>query len=415
MNTKSVVAAVKKPRATPKTVVKKPKATPKVAKAAKAVVKKPKATKAAKAVVKKPKAAKAVPKAAKVAKAAVKKSIRGGAGSRSSNGTKALIGGVFSASASAKRIGRAFSRFTGKTPSNAVAPMPTSVSPINIEKKGRLDFLKSMRPSPSVLLDIIKDTYISYMDNLITVEYITAYDLLVLIEIIAFNLNTFFEDFLYYYPTIKFKGDEYANDDNLLTYQSKFVRLIENIRRYIQNLRLGGLDIGIPYFRNKYLDPSTIVYSGILDGTQEGIEGYKRSTLNFFTNELIISLDELLEQHKEYSHYRRHYKQKGINIGDFFLLVGNRSIYLHNIMTDLNDILQQFFKHIQSIGINEGVGALDEKKKEYMRVVKDTAKENLRIISSYPYKFNIMIQKQEQEQEQDIERRTANTIFFAEN
>jgi len=427
MNTKSVVAAkvAKVAKAVPKAtkaVLKVAKAVPKVAKAvpkvAKAVPKVAKAVpKVAKAV---PKVAKAVPKAAKVAKAAVKKSIRGGAGSSSSNGTKALIGGVFSASASAKRIGRAFSRLTGKTPSNAVAPMPTSVSPINIEKKGRLDFLKSMRPSPSVLLDIIKDTYISYMDNLIRDEYITAYDLLVLIEKIAFNLNTFFEDFLYNYPTIKFKGNKYVNDDNLLTYQSKFVELIDIIRRYIHNLHLGGLDIAIPYFRNKgYLDPSTIVYSGILDGTQEGIEGYKKSPLNFFTNELIISLDELLEQHEEYSHYRRNYKKKGINIGEFLLFVDNSSIYLHNIMTDLNDILQQFFKHIQSIGINEGVGALDEKKIEQSRkdikLVKDTATENFRIISSYPYKFNSLIKKKEQESNEDIERRSVNARFFAQN
>ena len=371
MNTKSISAVVKKPRATPKAVVKKPKATPK------AVVKKPKAT--PKAVVKKP----------KVAKAVVKKPIRGGVGSRSSNGTKALIG-------------RVFTRLTGRTPSNAVAPMPTSVSPINIEKKGRLDFLKRIRPSPSALLDKIKDTYISYMDNLLGVEYITAYDLLVLIDTIAFNLNTFFEDFLYYYPTIKFKGNKYVDDD-LLTYQSKFVRLIENIRRYLHNLHLGGKYIAIPYkIYEGNLDPSKIVYSGILDGTQEGIEGYKRSPLNFFTNKLIISLDELLEQHKEISHYRRDYKQKNINIGDFLCFVGNSSIYLHNIMTDLNDILQQFFKHIQSIGINDDL-------------VKDTAKENLRVISSYPYKWNLLIQAQKQEGEEDIERRSANARFFAQN
>jgi hypothetical protein len=257
------------------------------------------------------------------------------------------------------------------------------------------------------------------MENLIRNEYITAYDLLVLIEKIAFNLNTFFEDFLYYYPTIKFKGDKYVDDDNLLTYQSKFVKLIENIRHYIHNLKLGGRDIAIPYYVNGYSDPSTIVYSGILDGTQEGIEGYKKSPLNFFTNELIISLDKLLEQHTEYSHYRKYYKQKEINIGEFLLFVGNNSIYLHNIMTDLNDILQQFFRHIQSIGINDDVGALEKEKivqsRKYIKLVNDTAKENLRIISFYPYKFNIMIEAQKQEGNEDIKRRWDTAHFFDQN
>jgi len=440
MNTKSVVAkpkvakaakaVVKKPKAMPKVakaVVKKPRAVPRAAKAvvkkpkvAKAVVKKPKATpKVAKAVVKKPKAVPKAAKAAKAAKAVVKKPIRGGVRSRTSNNLRTSFSGVLSATAS--RIRSTFSRGQRRTPSNAVAPSNAVVAPIAIEKEVRLTKLKRMlRPPPNFLLDKIKDTYISYMNKLIDVGFITVYDLLVLIETIATDLNAFFEDFLYYYPTIIFKDNKYASNiysRGLLTYQSKFVRLIENIRHYIHDLKSGGgHDIGIPYYRSRYegyLDASTIVYNGILDGTQEGIEGYKKSPLNFFTNELILSIDG------RYSSYISEYKRKNLYFGRLLVFVGENPIEFNTIIMELNVILQQFFSHIQSIGINEGISALDEEKieqsRKYIKLVKDTATENLRIISSYPYKFNLLIEEKEREGRKDIKRRSENARFFAQN
>ena len=67
------------------------------------------------------------------------------------------------------------------------------------------------------------------------------------------------------------------------------------------------------------------------------------------------------------------------------------------MMIKLNEILQEFFGHIQSMEINKGEMALDKEKIEYMRVVKNTATINLNIISSYPYKLNLIIQEKKQE------------------
>jgi hypothetical protein len=54
-------------------------------------------------------------------------------------------------------------------------------------------------------------------------------------------------------------------------------------------------------------------------------------------------------------------------------------------MIELNEILQEFFEHIQHMEINEGVSVLDENKlkqnREYIKVVKETAIVNLRIIT----------------------------------
>ena len=359
MNTKSIVAVVKKPKIAPK--------------AAKAVVKKPKiAPKAAKAVVKKPKIA---PKAAKAAKAVVKKPIRGGAGSKAESRIGASIRRIFSASA--RRIGSTFLRLQRKTPSNAVVA-PTNLSPTAIVKGERLYILKRVRPSPSVLLDVIKDTYISYMNKIIEKKF-TAYDLLVLIDIIAFNLNTFFEDFLYNQSTIKFKVNMKmkAYADDLLTYQSKFVKLIQDIRYYIH--KFGVSYKNKPKRGEEYFDASTIVYNGILDGTQEGIEGYyAKSRLNFFTNRLILDIESLdsLDKFK--------LKQK-IYFGSFASVNDNLLIEFNILMIELNEILQEFFEHIQHMEINEGVSVLDENKlkqnREYIKVVKETAIVNLRIIT----------------------------------
>ena len=413
MNTKSIVAAVKKPKAAPKVakaVVKKPKAAPKVAKA---VVKKPKAT---------PKVAKAVVKKPKVAKAVVKKPISGGVGSKAKSSIGATIRGVLSASAS--RIRRTFSR-QGKTPSNAVVPtnlsptttgllprqqgntpsnavVPTSLSPITIEREAQLDFLKSMRPLPQILLDKIKDTYISYMDELLKNKFITAYDLLVLIDAIATDLNKFFEDFLYYYPTIIFKGNKKAYAYDLLTYQSKFVRLIENIRYYINRLGISYHTVkprkGDLYFikGDLYFEPSTIVYNGILDGTRtKGM--YERKRLNFFTNKLIITLDEL----NKLDPYYRRLLNDNIYFGRLLVYVGEEPIEFDKIIIELNEILLDFFGHIQSMEINEDKSAQEDDKikqsSKYIELVKKTARENYKIINWKGNALQSAIQLQIQE------------------
>ena len=238
----------------------------------------------------------------------------------------------------------------------------------------------SVRPSPSALLDNIRDTYISSMDNLINRRF-TAYDLIVLIYIIAYNLNTFFEDFLYNHPTIKFKVNKdmkaYYTDD-LLKYQSKFVKLIQDIRHYIHKF-------GVSYKKkpkkgDEYFDASTIVYNGVLDGTQKGIEeNYAKSPLNFFTNKSILSLEEI---NNLPPFYRRALNDK-IYLGSFASVNDNLIVGLNGITIELNEILQDFFFHIQSIGIKDGVvGALDEEK-EYIKDVKATAINNYRIISNF--------------------------------
>ena len=357
MNTKSVVAVVKKPKVVPKVakaVVKKPKATPKVAKA---VVNKPKAT-------------------LKVVKAVVNKPIRGGGMNRAS------IRGLFSATG---RIGRGlFSRLQGRTPSNAV--VPTNLSPTTIERGVQLDFLKSMRPLPNILLDKIKDTYISYMDKLLENKLITAYDLLVLIDTIATDLNNFFEDFLYYYPTIIFKSNKKAYADDLLTYQSKFVRLIENIRYYINRLGISYHTVkpqkGDLYFKkgDLYFEPSTIVYNGILDGSRtKGM--YERKRLNFFTNKLIITLKEL----NNLDPYYKRALNDNIYFGRLLVYVGEDPIQFDKIIIELNEILQEFFGHIQSIEINEDKSMQEDDKirqgSKYIELVKKTARENFKIIN----------------------------------
>ena len=413
MNTKSIVAAVKKPKAAPKVakaVVKKPKATPKTAKA---VVKKPKAA---------PKAAKAVVKKPKIAKAVVKKPISGGVGSKAKSSIGAIIKGVLSASA--RRIGRTFSR-QGKTPSNAVVPtnlsptttgllprqqgntpsnavVPTNLSPTTIEREAQLDFLKSMRPLPQILLDKIKDTYISYMDKLLENKFITAYDLLVLIDTIATDLNKFFEDFLYYYPTIIFKGNKKAYAYDLLTYQSKFVRLIENIRYYINRLGISYHTVkprkGDLYFikGDLYFEPSTIVYNGVLDGTRtKGM--YERKRLNFFTNKLIITLDEL----NKLDPYYRRLLNDNIYFGRLLVYVGEEPIEFDKIIIELNEILLDFFGHIQSMEINEDKSAQEDDKikqsSKYIELVKKTARENYKIINWKGNALQSAIQLQIQE------------------
>ena len=380
MNTKSIVAAVKKPKA----VVKKPKATPKVAKA---VVKKPKATpKVAKAVVKKPKVAKAAkavvkkPKATpKVAKAVVKKPKRGGSGSEF------------------------FRKMLGfKKTSNAVVPTFSSLTPV-VEEPQKAPVEKCVLQSPSILLEKILDDYKTiFVDKIIAKEF-TVYDLLDLIEKIANNLNKFFEDFLHFYPIVIFKLDEkgrkiyYDDDMEFLKIQDRFVKITCKIRSYIdvlgtmyyQRPRFWSTKF-IKYYPLKehyttqriygtYLDTSKIVYNGILDGTQKGIKDYKRDMLNFFKFYYILKLKDYdmpinspLVLFKEYELYFGD-TIYGKNLDDY--------TDFNTIVTELYEILRDFFRYINFMEINENKGEIDTELKgvceKYIKDAKNAARTNL--------------------------------------
>ena len=241
------------------------------------------------------------------------------------------------------------------------------------------------------------------MDELLKNKFITAYDLLVLIDAIATDLNKFFEDFLYYYPTIIFKGNKKAYAYDLLTYQSKFVRLIENIRYYINRLGISYHTVkprkGDLYFikGDLYFEPSTIVYNGVLDGTRtKGM--YERKRLNFFTNKLIITLEEL---NKLDPYYRRLLNDDNINFGRLLVYVGEEPIEFDKIIIELNKILLDFFGHIQSMEINEDKSAQEDDKikqsSKYIELVKKTARENYKIINWKGNALQSAIEEQIQE------------------
>jgi hypothetical protein len=369
MNTKSIVAVVKKPKVVPraaKAVVKKPKATPKVAKA---VVKKPRATpKAAKAVVKKPKATpKATPRAVpKVAKAVVKKprkynNINGGVGSVNS-GSLANTNGVLAASASRMSNGL----FKIKS-SRAVthAPQVSQNAPIKSDK----------RPSPRELLYKIKD---DYFENFVKKRWdFKVYDLIILVNNMAENLNKFFEDFLLYYPNIIFKYPaNYKHKErlfkrSLLNYQQDHLDILNIIVKYIKK-RISVL---------AYLSLSSKnIYSGVLDGSQEGKTEYDKGKFKFFDSSKLENLPE---------HIKKILKNKKFSFGDdiFFYYFGYRNKgQFYYIAMKLNLILIDFLEHIQLMEINEPVddlyrGALQE----YIQEVKDTAIEILVYFENYKW------------------------------
>ena len=78
------------------------------------------------------------------------------------------------------------------------------------------------------------------------------------------------------------------------------------------------------------------------------------------------------------------YLNDNIYFGSAAVVNDNLIVEFNDIMTELNKILQEFFGHIQSMEINKGIGALDEE--GYIKVVKETAIENYRIINwNYTY------------------------------
>jgi hypothetical protein len=228
-----------------------------------------------------------------------------------------------------------------RTTSNAVVPTSNrqviEETPV-VEEPQKAPIEGCLQQSPSILLKKILDDYKTlFVDKIVPNEF-TVYDLLVLIENIANNLNKFFEDFLHFYPIIIFKVDEkgnktyYDDDMKFLKIQDRFVKINSIIRYYIE--KLGNMYYNKPRFartrfigysllkehytteRNygTYLDTSKIVYNGILDGTQKGIKEYKRAMLNFFKFKYILKLKDYDMKSKFGNNYNEYYEFFDINI-----------------------------------------------------------------------------------------------------
>jgi hypothetical protein len=407
MNTKSVVAVVKKPKVVPraakavpkleKAVVKKPKVAPKVEKA---IVKKPKVEKA---IVKKPKVAKAVvkkPKAAKVAKAVVKKPKA----TPKAVVKKPIKGGVVSGFSIRKMLGL-------RTTSNAVVPTSNrqviEETPV-VEEPQKAPIEGCVQQSPSILLKKILDDYKALFVDKIIPNKFTVYDLLVLIENIANNLNKFFEDFLHFYPIIIFKVDEngnkiyYDDDMKFLKIQDRFVKINSIIRYYIE--KLGNMYYKKPRFWNTkfikyslltehytternygtYLDTSKIVYNGILDGTQKGIKEYKRAMLNFFKFKYILKLNDYDMKANSPLILFMNYE---LYFGDTILSknLGENFDFNIVIVKELYEILQNFFSYIKFMEINKNKGEIDTELKgvceKYIKDATNAANTNLNALN----------------------------------
>jgi hypothetical protein len=393
MNTKSVVAAkvAKAAKAVPKVakavpkvakaVVKKPKVV-KAAKAAKAVVKKPKATpKAAKAVVKKPKAA---PKVAKYAKAFVKKPNvpkAAEAAVKKPRKYNNIRGGVWKSRSSAltsQIYARLFTKKQPAIPSNVVVPLPLmedmeEVSPVAIRSPPNTDAmpvsrisrsttkvrLRDIKPLPNgnlsidlliitVTLNKILEDYKTLFVEKIIVNNLTAYDLITLIDKLKDNLNTFFETFLKYYPTIKFEDEVYLPYfkkivyDGYPSYQYDFIELIIIIGHFIDVKS----EIKLSSLCNVFLDK--------MKG--EIKERYKNEEMKFFKSDL-INYDE----------------KKKIYIG-MLQFIGNsfQQVEVNQIVEKLHYVLHEFFKHIQS-SIILGNTETDEDKRKFIDTVSNSA------------------------------------------
>jgi hypothetical protein len=333
MNTKSVVA---KPRVAPKVVkaakaakavVKKPKAVPK---AAKAVVKKPRAAKAAKVV---PKVAKVVVKKPKVAKAVVKKSLSGSIRSRSD-------GGYF------------FSRR-----SNAVVDE---------------DVLQY--PNPSILLEKILEDFKGKHIS-------TVYNLIELINNMAENLNIFFEDFLHFYPEIRFEYTGVYNKKGLLIYQQYHLDTLSMIVKYVKKIKYYPTFI-LPYYNRP-------IYSGILDGNQKDKKKYSEGNFKFFDSYKLEDLPEHIIKKLKTTIFTY---RKFINYTTYY----DPSSSFENINRNLILILTHFFEHIQLMEINTDMSLDEERNKilqAYIDKVKSTAQPLLEECNKMYTYFNVSVQK----------------------
>jgi hypothetical protein len=318
MNTKSVVAAVKKPKVAKaaKAVVKKPKAVPKATKATKVVVKKPKAV---------PKVAKAVPKVAKAAKATkavVKKprkynNINGGVGSGR--------GSTYSVRLSRK--------------SNAVVDEFPQIQ-------------EETQPlSPRILLKKILDGYKE--GNILSV-----YHLILLINNMAENLNKFFENLLLYYPNIILRYPDDYKKKGVLNYQQYHLDILKIIVAYVRKINYNPSFL-IPYNPN--------IYSVVLDGKE-----YRKGKSKFFHS---YKLEDLPE------HIIIKLQGEEFTFGDIIIynVLYNSAGKYNEIAIKLNLILQLFFVHIYQYMEIQNQDVLDEetlrKCEKYINEVKKAALE----------------------------------------
>jgi hypothetical protein len=245
--------------------------------------------KAAKAVVKKPRVVPKVAKAAKAAKAVVKKP-------RKYNN---IIGGVVSGRDST--YSGVFSR-----KSNAVVDEFQQIQ-------------EETQPlSPSILLKKILDGYKE-------IDILSVYDLILLINNMAENLNKFFEDFLLYYPNIIFRYPDDYKKKGLLNYQQYHLDILKIIVAYVKKINYDPSFL-IPYNPN--------IYSVVLDGKE-----YRKGKSKFFHS---YKLEDLPE------HIIIKLKGKPFTFGDIIhynVLYDSAGKY-YNIAIKLNLILQLFFFHI---------------------------------------------------------------------
>jgi hypothetical protein len=323
MNTKSVVA---KPKVAPKVVkavVKKPKAMPKVAKA---VVKKPKAV--PKAVVKKPRKY---------------NNINGGVGSGRISGTIAASMSRMSNNMFGKN-----SRAVSQAPQSPQAPQALQKTPI-----------KSVKiPYPRILLyNIIHDYH-----KLLNLKVgFTVYDLIILINNMAENLNKFFEDFLRYYPDIIFKYPKNYKlktrifRQSLLNYQQYHLDILNIIVRYVRKIR------GILVPTTGY---NLTIYSGVLDGSQKGKTEYDKGEYKFFDSYKLEDLPEYII---------KILKEQRFTFGDdiyYNYIDYNKKGSFYNIAMKINLILQEFFGHIQLMDINKSRVLSTYKTQELLNYIK---------------------------------------------
>jgi hypothetical protein len=381
MNTKSVVAVVKKPKAVPK---------------------------ATKAVVKKPRAAKAVPKAAK---AVVKKprkynNINGGGGS--SRSSTSGMGSYLRKLVPFRRT------------SNAVAPIPVikENTPV-VEEPSRAPIEKCVRPSPSKLLDkILQDYKTLFVDKIIKKDF-TLYDLLFLIENIADNLDKFFEEFLHFYPIIIFNVDDektyYGDDNKFLKFQDELVKINSRIRYYVGTLidrpeltyRIFDSIVVVKFEppvkdlkTDGKLDTSKMVYNGILDGAQKGRKEYRKSGLNFFRFKYILNLNKQRKANKiQYLCYKLYFGDELLVLGE-----GQNNEYkdFNHIVKGLYKILHDFFSYILFMEINDDKKEVHtdiiDQCKDYITTAKHLARQNLISLDKLYKQLNEAIDEQNMNQ-----------------
>jgi hypothetical protein len=243
----------------------------------------------------------------------------------------------------------------------------------------------------SIFGEIIGD-YQKLFINKIQQGKFTLYDLIIFINNITARLNKFFENFLDYYPYIKFeKNRSFDFYDNMLKYQSKFIYLINYIHRYIVNIgktkRIGNLQYQFPLIQSwngYHIDSSSILYGAGLyanEGDKDMLvkSNYKKSDLYFFKSYLDYPRDNL-EQLKQFN----------ISFNTNLAIIQRPDdlyfIESDHIIKELHNILEGFFDHIKS-SITNGYVPENKREKDYINTlifhVKENAKINSVLLNTY--------------------------------